>query len=255
MKKKIFVFSDSHGHCNLLKDELKSAGFEEGNKDHLLIGCGDYFERGTESLETYLWLKSLKDQVICLYGNHEKFLEEFLEGPVSMFNFRYNGFDKTLDSFLEQTASFPMYMIYHENEEGDLWYKYAKESRDEINKNYPELLGWLKNLPFYFETKNYIFTHGTIDGQCEDWHNPIIPWSELVWAKPIDFIKNINNTDKTLVVGHINTGLIRKDFYKGDEHDNSIFVRPDNRVIGLDSCTILSKHINILVIEDELLEK
>lgn len=254
-KKKIFAFSDAHGHCSILKEELKKAGFEEGNKDHLLIGIGDYFERGEESLELYLYLRSLKDQVICLYGNHERFLQDFLNGPTSMFNYMYNGFDKTLDSFLQQTAAYPMYTIVNADKKGDLWYEFSKEARDEINNNYPDLKDWLNNLPYYYETKNYIFTHGTIDGKCADWKNPDTSWKELIWAKPYEFFHSIKNTDKTVVVGHINSGLIRGDFLNGDSKDNSILIREDGKKICLDTCTILTKKINILVIEDELLEE
>ena len=206
-----------------------------------------------EKSEVYEYLKSLGDQAICLYGNHDKFLQDFLEGPTTMFNYIYNGFDKTLDSFLGQTAAYPMYLLLHKAEGNDLWHSFAKEAKDEINVTYPDLLKWVKERPYYFETKNYIFTHGMIDGECEDWHNPNIPWKECIWAKPKDFLNDIKNTDKKVVVGHINTGLIREMFYNGDGKDNSIFERPDGKVIGLDTCTILTKKINILVIEDELI--
>ena len=253
MKKKLFVCSDIHGHASILRDSLKEAGFEKGNKKHLLICLGDYFERGDESAEVYEYLKSLGDQAICLYGNHEKFLQDFLEGPTTMFNYIYNGFDKTLDSFLGRTAAYPTYLLLHKAEGNDLWYPFTKEAKDEINVTYPNLLKWVKERPYYFETKKYIFTHGMIDGECEDWHKPNIPWKECIWAKPRDFLNDIKNTDKKVVVGHINTGLIREMFYNGDGKDNSIFERPDGKVIGLDTCTILTKKINILVIEDELI--
>jgi predicted phosphodiesterase len=43
--KKIFVVSDIHGHCTLLQKALERAGFDDANEDHLLICCGDYFDR------------------------------------------------------------------------------------------------------------------------------------------------------------------------------------------------------------------
>lgn len=39
--KRIFVTSDIHGHCTLLKDALGRAGYESENDDHLFVCCGD----------------------------------------------------------------------------------------------------------------------------------------------------------------------------------------------------------------------
>ena len=254
MKKKIFACSDIHGHATILKESLKQAGFEVGNKNHLLVCLGDYFDRGEESLEAFQFLKSLGDQVVCLYGNHEEFTEKFLEGPVSTFNFIYNGFNKTLDSFLQQTRAFETYsIIKNEDFSDDLWYEFTSKSRKKINENFPDLISWIKSMPYYFETKNYIFTHGTLDGKAQDWKNPNCSWKELTWAKPYDFTQDFKNIDKTLVLGHINTGMIREQYYNEDGDNNDIFIRPDGKVIGLDTCTILTKKINILVIEDELI--
>lgn len=254
MKKKLFCVSDIHGHATILKNSLKEAGFEIGNKDHLLICLGDYFDRGEESLEVYNFLKDLKDQVICLYGNHEEFTESFLQGPVTAFNFLNNGFNKTIDSFLEQTRAFEMYVITHNADFSDkIWYEFQEKARKEINKKHPELLSWLQSMPYYFETKNYIFTHGTIDSQAVDFRKPNLSWRELIWASPADFTQNFDNINKTLVVGHINTGMLRERYYNGNKDDNSIFTRPDGKVIGLDACTILTEKINVLVIEDELI--
>ena len=41
-RKKIFVVSDVHGHYTLLKEALEKAGFQNENKNHLLVCCGDY---------------------------------------------------------------------------------------------------------------------------------------------------------------------------------------------------------------------
>lgn len=52
---KLFVVSDSHGHCSLLKEALDQVRFDKDNPEHLLICCGDYFDRGDENVvEDYL---------------------------------------------------------------------------------------------------------------------------------------------------------------------------------------------------------
>lgn len=259
MKKKIFAISDVHGHFNEMIESLTKAGFDETNQNHLLVICGDYFERGPKSKEIYDYIQKLssKNKIVAILGNHEYFMQEFLTGPVSNFNYKYNGFGKTLDSFLEQDDSFKTFVEENKksfkSDMNNLWNAYTSIARNKINKDYPEMINWLNNLPPYFETKNYIFTHGAINGTCKDWRNPPEGWRDLTWAKPQDFMHKISNTDKKVVVGHINAGLIRKLFYNGPETDNSTLVRHDGKVIALDGCTILSKKINVLVIEDELI--
>ena len=52
--KKLFVVSDIHGHYTELKAALDRAGFDRNDPAHLLICCGDYFDRGSENAQV-LW--------------------------------------------------------------------------------------------------------------------------------------------------------------------------------------------------------
>ena len=49
--KKLFVVSDIHGHYSELKAALAAAGFDRNDPAHLLICCGDYFDRGSENAQ------------------------------------------------------------------------------------------------------------------------------------------------------------------------------------------------------------
>ena len=71
--KKIFVVSDVHGHCSLLNEALFNAGFDKDNEEHLLVCCGDYFDRGNENVEVLKFFERLKHKVL-LRGNHEDLL-------------------------------------------------------------------------------------------------------------------------------------------------------------------------------------
>ena len=51
--KKYFIFSDTHSFFTILKKELDRKGFDVNNKNHILILCGDLFDRGNESKEIY----------------------------------------------------------------------------------------------------------------------------------------------------------------------------------------------------------
>ena len=238
-------------------ESLKESGYDEDNPEHLLIVCGDKFDRGKESVKVFQYLKRLmdKNKAIILRGNHLAFIENFLEGSNDPFNYINNGLNETIADFWHRTAPFESWCALEGNCELSIenYSKWAEIARKDINKEYPELLPWIKSLPYYYETDNYIFTHGMIDGQCFDWHNPNISWYECTWAKPRDFNNSIVNTDKKVVVGHINCGLLRS-LYGYDENDNSIFERPDGKVIGLDTCTVLTHKVNVLVLEDEIIE-
>lgn len=257
MKKKIFAISDIHGFYTEMIESLKESGYDEDNPEHLLIVCGDKFDRGKESVKVFQYLKRLmdKNKAIILRGNHLAFIENFLEGSNDPFNYINNGLNETIADFWHRTSPFESWCALEGNCELSIenYSKWAEIARKDINKEYPELLPWIKSLPYYYETDNYIFTHGMIDGQCFDWHNPNISWYECTWAKPRDFNNSIVNTDKKVVVGHINCGLLRS-LYGYDENDNSIFERPDGKVIGLDTCTVLTHKVNVLVLEDEIIE-
>lgn len=264
--KKIFCVNDIHGHYKELMYQLNKYGYDSNNDNHLLIALGDIFDRGRESLEVYQFLKPLTDagKAIVIKGNHDPMFITFLEqsGIDSMFNAYKNGMMETIDSFDGRESSFAMWCVINKGlkfEEIDP-YKYYGEWADEtaasINAEYPELLNWLNNLPWYYETANCIFTHGAIDGTCPDWHHPhkdihgrFMDWEACAWDDGSFFNSPIVNTDKTVVIGHYYTGYLRK-MHKVDtclENDHRVLVRDDGRVIALD----VPGDINVLVIEEE----
>lgn len=257
MKKTIFAISDIHSFYKETIESLAKLGYDEGNQNHLLIVCGDIFSRGPDTVVTYEWLKRLTDEgkAIVLAGNHDRDMTiPYLEGTsISGFNWLHNGEKETFDDLTHRTASFESWCSLEGNCEmnDESFAKWIEIARKEINEEYPELLPWLKSLPYYYETKNYIFTHGMIQGDCPDWHNPTIGWRNCLWARPSDFNNPIVNTKKRIIIGHINSGLLRS-LYGYDENDNSIFTRPDGKVIGLDTCTVITHEVNVLALEDEL---
>lgn len=252
-KYKFFAVSDIHGDFDALIEGLKNAGFDESNENHILISVGDAFDRGEKSLEVYKYLKHLTDidKAIVLRGNHTKFLIDYLDGSsTDSFNYYENGTRKTITSFLNY--------VYV----GVPFSQYIQLAREYINKEYPELLQWLKDRPYYFETENYIFTHGGIDTNAKDWHHPhcekynFTSWEALTWDDGSFFGKKINNTNKTIVIGHFGTSHLRK-LYKIDDgqDEDSILKREDGRVIALDATTILSHKVNVLVLEDKMVKE
>ena len=78
--KKFFVISDVHGFYNEMKKSLYKAGYRKSNKNHILIVCGDIFDRGPDSVKIYNFLKSLpRNRRVLIRGNHEMLLKKLVE--------------------------------------------------------------------------------------------------------------------------------------------------------------------------------
>jgi len=87
---RIYAIGDVHGHLDLLtsmhqliKADLKTIGL----KQHKIVFLGDYIDRGPDSsgcVQYLIELISEVDHVICLKGNHEQKLENFLKKPLDL---------------------------------------------------------------------------------------------------------------------------------------------------------------------------
>lgn len=261
MKKTLFVVSDIHGFYNELVSALKESGFDENNENHLLIVCGDLFDRGPDSVKVFEYLYNLENngKAIVIKGNHDEMLVNYLTGKDKLpWNYMKNGTNETLGDFWHRTNPFESWAILEKKAEygtQELFEEWLMLVRNDISKEYPHLIEWLDNLPYYYETKNHIFTHAAIDITAEDWHFPHVPWKDLIWDDGSFFGKPIKNTDKTVVIGHFGTSHLRElyglDFEK---EPYETLEREDGRVIALDTTTVLSHKVNVLLIlEDELI--
>ena len=65
--KKYFVCSDLHSFFTEFKEALAKNGFDAENQDHILVVCGDLFDRGKETL--YLYNFHYLFQIILLHNN------------------------------------------------------------------------------------------------------------------------------------------------------------------------------------------
>ena len=258
---KYYFISDIHGYFDEMQKCLKQAGYNENDANSKLIVVGDIFDRGTQAVETYKYLKRLTDEgkVIVLYGNHHKFLIDFLEGTnESPFNYNYNGLDETLADFWHRTMPFESYCLFDADcdiDTSENFKKFAKVCRNDINKEFPDLLPWLKSMPRYFETDNIIATHGALDFDVPDWHFPEKERYNLKGWDALDFddgsfILRKNKTGKKVIVGHFGTGQLRGMHGIGSNQDFSILKTKDNKYF-IDGCVPHTNKINVLVLEDE----
>ena len=250
---KLFVVSDIHSFYTPLKKALDEAGFDPKNEEHYLLACGDCFDRGDESEELLHYLMTLERKIL-VKGNHDLLLED-----LCMREFPYS------HDFSNGTAK----TTY------DLG---GSPSFDECCRNtWNRTAAYRDLLINYFETENYIFVHSFIPLTMvdtintlgkhyeyrEDWRDATrAEWEEAMWGNP--FFKaqdGMNKTGKTIVFGHFHCSLghlISSDGELSEFGENAcwdIYRNDDWKVIGIDKCTAYTGKVNVLVIEDNFLNK
>ncbi len=239
-KRKLFVISDIHGYYTLMLDALKTAGFDKNDPNHLLICCGDYFDRGDENFETLKYFEQLKNKVL-LRGNHEDLLlKVFKTGKLQPHNY-VNGTLSTLGNF------FGKYSIDPVDDSIDFSGK---------NRTLDRVCEFIDETIDYFETKNYVFIHGWLPEACttsEDLKKATKEeWAEvrkIRWTNKYTGQRPLK--DKILICGHMPTFYATK-FDKNRAEDDTSFFYGDN-FIAIDAGVHDMKKVNVLVLEEELI--
>ena len=254
---KLFVVSDLHSFYTATKKALDAAGFDKNNPDHWLISCGDVFDRGPESEELLYFLMSLERKIL-VKGNHDLLLEDCCIREFPYSHDISNGTVKTINDIGGAGEGYP----------------FDKCCENTLNRTaaYRDLL--VK----YFETENYIFVHSWIPLKCLDslpshytrnrrfefdpeWRKADInAWEQAMWGNPFELAaQGLNKTSKTIVFGHWHCSAgwakdeSRSEFdadAKWDPYDNK-----ELKVIGVDRCTAYTGKVNVLVLEDNFINK
>ncbi len=118
-----------------------------------MICIGDYIDRGDDSknvLETlYALCTARGSPVICLKGNHEAMLLDFLDDPAA------SGRTWVRNGGLQTLASYGLSAVGAENDPLRL-----SELRGHLAEAMgPDLLGWLRNLPLSWQSGNVFVSH------------------------------------------------------------------------------------------------
>ena len=251
----IFVTSDIHSFFMPFKKALDEKGFEPNNSEHLLVICGDLFDRGDESNELLEFINSLTN-VVLIRGNHEDLIEEVWGRGYCESHDRSNGTQKTIN---------------------DIFYKNSNvEPYTPLKVSEKLLSPVLNKMVDYFETEHYIFCHSWIPRKVEytgktrawyscdvthkympDWREANdIEWMEARWPNPFKLAKEgFNQTGKTIVFGHWHTSWPRYNYDGMPEFSGAADFSPyyGDGFIGLDACTAYTKKCNVIVLEDNLL--
>ena len=238
-QKKFFVVSDIHGHYTLLKEALHEVGFDNEDENHVLVCCGDYFDRGNENFEVLKFFERLKHKVL-LRGNHEDLLLKLLQtGKVQPHNY-INGTLITLENFFGKYSIDPI--------DDTICFSGKSRMIDRVCEFIEETVN-------YFETDKYVFVHGWLPDKAEtlDARQKASDedWEKARWMK---WTEKYNGecvlSDKILVCGHMPTFYADKFDKSREKGCADMFF--GNGLIAIDAGTYDSKQINVLLLEDEL---
>lgn len=247
---KFFVSSDIHSAYTIWMKALSDAGFDENNPDHIIVVCGDLFDRMNESLQVYDFVKKMIEngKLIYILGNHESLLRDCVSRGFPYNYDRSNGTEKTIIDLAPHAKNFYEACLVVEEKMKPL----------------------LDNAIDYLETKNYIFVHSFVPlKNCDDlpkhyirnrsfeidpdWrHAHASAWEEARWGNPFQLAKDGFLPDKTLVFGHWSTYDQRPRDYEGEDLFDPIY---GDGYIGIDATTALSGQVNVLVLKDEFMEE
>lgn len=229
---KYFVFGDVHGDYSSLMKAIKNSGYDCNNKNHQIISLGDNFGRaerdlGSAGIWHYLTSEEHINKPICIRGNHETILLRILQRGFFYRTDILNGEHLTIKSFANCSLEDAVY-----NPE-------AINKVRKLNLEY-----WIKQMPWYYETEHFIFVHGWVakENEC---------WEDATWSHSLNKYKNLvmqfEPMNKMMIAGHWTTS----DFWNLiGIRSNDIFYDKEYNVCFLDTCTVLTHKVNILVVED-----
>lgn len=273
--KKYFIVSDIHSFYTALVTNLTKAGFDKENKDHILIVCGDIFDRGFETLEVYKFLKSLpKSRCILIKGNHEDLYFDLLKKDYPNSYDYSNGTVRTFAAIakVHENNVSPYYVSMLGEDFKENWAKV----KEKVEKS--AITKWLKSDRWinYYELDDNIFVHSFIPFKLKDtfaevtsWRLPIEyfeynpdwrkaddkSWLEAMWGCPYKefragLAKGEVENGKRIICGHWHASDFHESFgTKGKIDDYDIYF--GENLVALDACTALTNKVNVLVISKD----
>lgn len=251
--KKYFVSSDIHSFFTEWRNSLHRKGFDINNREHIIIVCGDLFDRGFESDTCFSFVEQLaaQNRFIYIKGNHEDLLYDCVKEisrrrePGS--HHFSNGTIRTIASFLGVSEYDILSFCFD-------WDKFDNETS--------RVLEFIEtNSKDYYELGDYIFVHGWIptapdsEGyECiyDNWREG--NWREARWQNGMEcHLADLILDNKTIVCGHWHTS------YGWHLSDNSIpewgpgakfdpFIMTG--IIAIDTCTAYTKQVNVIVFNE-----
>lgn len=237
--KRILVTSDVHGNLKFLERVLEKAGFCD---DDILIIVGDIVEKGTDSLKTLRYVKSLceKGNTIALVGNVDAWrmyiIDKLCEDNAGeLFDYVVDYREWKGTSFYEELAAECGYEL---NSKSDVLM-----AKKDIISHFKSEFDFLASLPTAIETKGYIFVHGgLVERDFDDNYDA----SFYSMTKNDAFLERTpHNFEKYVVVGHWPVSL-----YNDKIQQFSPIIDKEKKIISIDGGCGIKKEgqLNLLVL-------
>lgn len=153
----ICIIGDLHGRADLLEHMLAKIATQNGSNMARLIFVGDLIDRGPDSALVLTRVQQLvenaPDQVVCLMGNHERMLLDFLDNPVKAARWLHHGAVETLTSLgVPSQAS------------GETAHARLQALAVSLRAALPSgSEAWLRALPAFWREKNLAVVHAGAD--------------------------------------------------------------------------------------------
>lgn len=227
---KTFVVGDVHGRCAQLRLLLEMLPRDEGSDT--LVFLGDLIDRGPDAPGCVDLVMKLQrenpERVLCLRGNHEQMLLEFIEGSANLWITPVTGGERTFEQYVGKALSV--------TKEQDL-----DDMRREIENSVPpEHLDFFHELPYYYEDDYAIYVHAGLDRTR---HPRDTPPQSLLWMRDMEFYKNYRG--KPCIFGHTPTPLLP---LRGRVGRHGIYI--SHSAIGIDTGYNLQSPLSCLSLPD-----
>jgi serine/threonine protein phosphatase 1 len=219
---------------------LEQAGFDRECEEHIFVSCGDLFDRGCENKKVYDFVCGLKNKILIM-GNHEERLIQVLRSGVISELEVSNGTDATIFEMLGRDVV---------DEDG----RFDTEGHA---VKIGELTEFLESMIDYYETENYVFTHGWLpivfegrypkvdenwrEASKADWHEARwLEWQQLYGVGAL-------LEGKIIVCGHRPSFLAHVyDHSRSNDCSEPFY---GEGMIAIDGGTERTGRINVLVIQ------
>lgn len=252
--KKYFVSSDIHSFYDEWLDGLHKAGFDLQDPNHILLICGDLFDRGDKTLECYNLIKDMyaQNRLIYIRGNHEDLLARCvcdikLSNRIESHH-KSNGTLKTLSHFMNCTVYDILCGCYDKNEFNNITTDLL-DFIDSVTKDYYQIgdkvfvHGWV---PLTTDTEGNLIVH-------ENWREG--DWVEARWECCFDnYLNNlVPPQGETVVCGHWHTSYGWHLFKGLSEWGIDAKFTPfiGSNMIAIDGCTAFTRHVNVVVFDEQ----
>src|SRR5688572_19599035 len=227
---KTFVVGDIHGRCAQLQSLLDMLPREESSDT--LVFLGDLIDRGNDvpGCVTYIvkLVRENPERVICLRGNHEQMLLDFIDEVANTWLAPVTGSDRTFMQYTKQPLQVRTDVDF-------------ERARDLIGQSIPaEHLDFFRRMPLYYEDDHALYVHAGLE---DDKHPRDSSPQALLWSRDARFYKQYSG--KPCVFGHTPTTFLP---WRGRLGRHGIYV--SKSAIGIDTGYNLQSPLSCLSLPD-----